>query len=1143
MYSLIMVSYSLSVVGQGTVDLTDSNIVQSQVMYETTPTLETNSVSDYPSVPLPASIATDITERVNLIISPHTLIPSLSYTFRLTALTNQGAAYSQVTITPSPPPRLTQLLISPSIGVAMETEFTLEAMNSVNAPEESPFRYAFGIVESNNIDMSANLLQDNMINWISGIQVSNEITTLLPASTELVLVRVYNRNGGSSDTLTQVTVNNNLALNDEASFTNVVTDVSSSLMETKEWNRAMSILVSLTLEMNSQNAAHENTREAILDALDGILDDYLPPSHSNYQLVNTLLSHLTANGEITSTVQQNRISPIISEILRWYENEIKFEQDSGSVATQNEREPLYLESSYSKETRNFVTDSLANDILKPLSNVLIGSSNAQLSKAYVRNVDQVSRVLCKAKSAGERPSMINNGIAQLYADVAQPNGPFNISNTIVSFQNSVSDLFEAETCSMINRPCTEICIIGALFTSDLLNTNSPVLPLNSDSSNMLISQIEGSNPQGVEIFSDIISASILIPSQNSYLQVSNLPSPIQILIPMRDSIPSGSQALCLYRNVGGGNGFDMNEWQLDSVQSPVVTSFFGQNYFSCEFNHLTEFVIGLLPEPIIITQPPPTTPPPTTPEPTTQTTTPTPPTTQEPTTSPPIPVSSPVGPIVAAIFVLLIIAAAIILTIVAVLVWKKKRSKKVRIGPATDEIDGDPSLTKAGPLTPEESKVPMQIILCADKGERTLVGKMNVLPSIRLRELRYQLGDNFDMFKKKPFYFLTRQLCDIEPAAEQQQFVSLVFGDKPIFVREVSTTNELTKKHFCICGNAAQFECSNCSTQGYCSPECQLEHWGDQHQKQCGRMSEKRRRSDVLSGVGSSSAATSPVGQPLRRITFATSPTAVGLASSPTSPTNWKGFMNAGKSFQATPLSSQPTESLASPRPSAYETPQPTLGQQVTPRAPPSLGPLRKISMPPRTLPSLSRSSSLQGYGGRPSLQPLTSPAKPNFYSTSTVGPPPSLQPPVRSQPDLFTKTDSQQIGYRPQPPTRGISITSIGSEELGYSVNMSRDLRQEPLMELDEDNYESSSTDSQTSPSPPVNKPPSANTPQIVIGSSIPPHKESNTPPTKTNTSPAELSSPQGVLPASTPTDTTTDKQTPTEHSETIVQNTNVSN
>ncbi len=391
---------------------------------------------------------------------------------------------------------------------------------------------------------------------------------------------------------------------------------------------------------------------------------------------------------------------------------------------------------------------------------------------------------------------------------------------------------------------------------------------------------------------------------------------------------------------------------------------------------------------------------------------------------------------------------------------------------------------------------------------------MNVLPSIRLRELRYQLADNFEMFKEKPFYFLTRQLCDIEPAAEQQQFVSLVFGDKPIFVREVSTENELTKRHFCVCGNAAQFECSNCSSQGYCSPECQLENWANQHQKQCGRLSEKKRRSDVLTGIG----APSEIQRPLRRITLATSPSTGGMATSPVSPTDWKGFMSLGKSFNG-PASPQTPGSLATP---IGETARPFLSQQSTPRAPPTLGPLKKVSVPSHTHPPLSRSTSLHGYSqiaSRPSYQTPTPVTRPIFYSTSAGGPPPSLRPPVRAQPNLFTRADPQQASLRPRPPARNISITSVGSEDLGYSMNMSRDLRHEPLLESDEEDYESSSDGSNISPLPQILNPPttSSHIPQIQYST---PLVEVQPSPPEDSRTPVGDTQPSQTTPASTPTE-----------------------
>ena len=143
----------------------------------------------------------------------------------------------------------------------------------------------------------------------------------------------------------------------------------------------------------------------------------------------------------------------------------------------------------------------------------------------------------------------------------------------------------------------------------------------------------------------------------------------------------------------------------------------------------------------------------------------------------------------------------------------------------------------------EEAEVSMPIIELQEGGKREVVGSMNILPSIRLRELRYHLHDQFARFKGKPFYFLTRQFVDIKPSTEKEQFVSPVYGDeadKPIFVRRVEMTTELTKHHFCVCGNAGDYECSNCSVRSYCSPECQTSDWVDRHQRECKRLREQR---------------------------------------------------------------------------------------------------------------------------------------------------------------------------------------------------------------------------------------------------------------------------------------------------------------
>ena len=1131
--------------GQGSIDLTDPSVVQSQVFYEATSLLHNSTI------PLPASISNSMTSRANLILASNVFTPGLSYTFRLTALTNQGQAYSQVTFTPSAPPQLTNLLVAPTSGVALETVFELEAVNTVDNPNVSPFLYVFGIVDSN-VDASTMSVSDHAITWLSAVQPSAKLSVILPtppstsSSKVTLLVRIFNRNGGSSDSLAVVDVLTNSNLINEASFTTIVSDVNNHLLNTKDWDDTLSRLIAITLELNSQQLTHSNIRSQILDIFENVFNNYLPSSVTNYQLAASLLRHLTRNGGLSGTTEQARVATITRSILQWFDSQLDFQQSSDSIPSQNTGEPLYLQSSYTKGERGFLTDSLAMNLLSPFTNLIAMSPTSELFREYVQNIDLMTRLLCKEKSTGQDASELDTEFSKIYGSIAQPRGSFNVSGVIVNFQDALADLFQTQACSQDNSPCLETCVSGASFESDYLGSiDSQILSLENDTIGMLMSEIEGSDPQNVEIFSSVISASIFIPSRNSYPEASSLNSNIQITVPLKESVPNGSQPLCLYREVGGGNGFDSIKWQLDSVRSPEIITLSGTTHAVCEFNHLTEFVIGLLPPPVI-PPPPTTTPPPTTAEPTTEPTTPTTPPTTEATTIPPESVPFPAAAVAIVIVLLLLIIAAIVITLVSLFLWKKKRSKKLQISPATEDTDGgteDARLNKAGPLTPEESKVPMQIILCADSGDRKLIGKMNVLPSIRLRELRYQLADNFDMFKNKPFYFLTRQLCDIEPAAEQQQFVSLVFGDKPIFVREVSAENEMTKKHFCVCGNAAQFECSNCSSQGYCSPECQLKHWGEQHQRQCSRLSEKRRRSDVLSSRQGQSVATSPVGQRpqgfpgrTRRVTLGTYPSVDSKAISPTTPTDWKGFMNAGKSFQQqpeTPVSPQRSASVVMPpKPTLGELARPSLSQQTSPRSPPTLGPLSIVTTPSHTLPPLSRSANLQGYPqffSRPSYQTPTPGAMArtiatNMYGTTSTAPPTSLQPPIRSQPDLFTKTDPvEQSTIQPRHFERKISITSVESEDLAFSMNVPRDLRYEPLLESDEEDYETSSSSSASSPKL-LEAPPTATpTPKILVESDTP--QESATPPEDSVEPNTETGAPVPANKLERPTDTPTEQ------------------
>ena len=1110
----MMLIFSFLFVGQGYIDLSDPSAVQSQTSYpESQDLLSVNSLDEYSSIPLEASVTRGETSRANLVLQPNILVAGVTYTFQLMAVNSEGSGFAQVSVTADRSPHSAVLSVAPQTGTALETEFLLTVSDVIDTTTDTPVLYQFGIVQEPGLDPTS--ITDASIRWISGIQTGNSLQTILPTGEGediFALARVFDRKGGHSDIVGQVMITSNQTVN-ETFYTTLLENIKSTLESTKDWSVALSHLTSALLELNKNTTIMpQGIRAEALDIFLNIFNTQLPASQTHYDLAASVLALITSGG--SDPGDQIRITEALETILNWYRgNAVSAINNPAQVSNQSSGEPSLLLTSNRDFTRNALTRTSAATLLSSWVNVLESPTSAPaVARSFVQNVESVSFILCQEMVLGETADLIESSLADVYVRKTVPSGAFNVSGILLDFRSSLLESYRSQFCQNENVACSEMCFQGVHYPLDLFaDRNMQIATLNNESQLAVLTEIEGSDPQGIELFSNVVSAVISSPSQNQFLEVSNLETSFQVLIPMRRPIPSdGSRALCLSRPVGGTIGFESFEWQIDSINTPQITTIGSLEYFVCEFTHLSEFVIGLLPPPII-TEPPvittsmvtsssvssssststttqsvvtETTPPPTTP-------------TEAPASS-----GSSAIIFVAIIFIVIAIGVVVILLIICI-VWRSNRKKKMKVRPgdstdrprareafAQEERERDKArLTKAGLLTPEESKISMNIIQLLDNGERSQIGSMNILPSIRLRELRHELSDHFDNLKSKPFYFLTRQLCDIEPAAEQQQFVSLVYGDEPnqpVFVREVATINEQSRRHFCICNNAAVFECSNCSSQGYCSEECQRKHWSEQHQRECGRMSERKRRSEILLRRQTSGlSALSPIDERPRMLNIG-SPLGGQKALSPTSPTDWKSFLSSTK--QSQPVSSWGSESPTRKPPPllAAKSPQ---DQQAGPRTTlahlaqqpsipaPSQGEVSAVSphkpFPAdgfqsgikRKLPPLSRIPS----------KPTPSANIPSFsrpgFSNQTYGSyeSPAQQtlanlqqsPQAPSQP-YFTHTLQARVPNYPG--MRQLSVQSVTSDDLNLSKPFSsRDVRNEPLLESDEDDYESTETESET--------------------------------------------------------------------------------
>lgn len=868
--------------GQGYVDLASST-VQSQVYYPSDTATLSNS---NPTLnPLQASITTSLISRANFILAPNTLSPGLAYTFALVATNQDGTSYSNITITANSAPHSPTLHVNPSTGVAMSTVFTLFVTDPADNTINIPFMYQFGLVDSS-----------RGITWLTGPQTSGTIAIVLPRGNPLTLqARITDKSGSYVDVNTSCSVSPQ-PLTGAAFLTSQLSNITTRYSADKDWRAALADTMVLFLEANSTATMLPfSFKSSALGLVSAIMNGPLPQTSADYSVVASLLSLITT---VPGQYNLDNAMSIVGQLAGWFGSQAVLSTYNLTPRQPDGLQPSVLLSNTSGALNPNSTSALAmqtaQKILDSMTQIASITSAKPAATLYTNGIQSIGQALCKQIVTGENPVFLSTSISQLFVRKGAPLGAFNVSNLLVDFGSSLAASYNTSACGSPYIACDEACIQGVAYTRDLFaNSSAQVLQVSPAAAQMINSSIAGIDTQRIWIYSNIFSVSISIPNQNKYMNVSGLSSPFQVYIPAQMLPSQASVPLCFYRSLVNASSApnDMSFlWTLDSTVPPRNTTIGGKQYFVCSFTHLTEFVIGSLPPPVIAT-----------PLPAIITTTSvnimssssmvvsktrkvsmfnptTPPRTTIVTAQADV-----VTPAVGSVIPIIVIIAAVVGVVVTLYIfWRKKHNASIKIMPVkTLKTESEPIKKPSTPLlTPEQSKVPMEVIKLTESGERVKVGKLNVLPSIRLRELRQQIVEDLEAFKGKPFYLMTKQLCDIEPAAEQQMFVSLVFGTKFIFVREVSDSDEYARQ-FCICGKAAQFLCTGCISQGYCSEECQGIHWESQHQRECNVLSEKRRRNEILhqhrqvSIAGLASAATTP-----------------GVTSSTT---DWKSFLKASR--------------------------------------------------------------------------------------------------------------------------------------------------------------------------------------------------------------------------------------------------------
>jgi len=831
--------------GQVCANISNTSVAPLQVTYESFSLAQTSDDTDLTK----QYIEPNQTSRVKLVLNPNVLIAGLMYTFRLVAIGPAGLGYSEITITPSSPPTTGYIDVLPTSGSAISTEFTITCSAASTTEAAQPLEYQYGIVTG---AASSGRLAEGDIQWLTGRLRAEQHKTLLPTSnmggSTTVIARVSDRYGATTDLFGTVSVTPS-----SSAYSSVLANIINNEERDKIWTTTLSSITALLLEMDQSSSPFIIVRRNILSAILDIFEASLIPTKSHNIHFTALLSYLTSNRDVlVNDVSRASaaMNTITTDLVTYDAAEA---QRTGSVISSN-NEPVSLVSAASLAVQNYnmLTEYEADLIFAVWSDLIIAGSTDGMQ--YRNAIDRLGLNLCQSKVQGEIPSVFESSKASVQVSKSLPFGRLSLAGGANLIVNSILfDYYINNECTR-SAGCEDICTLVATSDDDVLAVDSSsvngrkVLQLNTASTNLINRNVLYVDATEIQPYSKVISFSLLDPARAEAFEISGLQMPYVVQVPLQyNTTENGTQLLCLYRQPGESS------WQLDSTTPPDTFELGYVLFAVCEYRHLTDFIIGLLPAPVTPSPTPTPTPVITSTSMSTSTFT---------TSSSPLVVTTSVGggdggggggggaAAAAAVVVVLLLVVGIVIAVIVLYLWRKKRQRR-KVDIAKDmglELQEDIQTVKTAILTPEEAKVLMQIIKIAEGGqkERELFGSLNVLPSMRLRELRNQLFDNFDTLKNNPFYFLTKQLCDIEPAAEQMQFVNLVY-DKTIFIREAEANAERSRRHFCICGLAAQFECSQCTAQGYCSPECQYKHWTEEHGRECRRLAERKRRTSILS--------------------------------------------------------------------------------------------------------------------------------------------------------------------------------------------------------------------------------------------------------------------------------------------------------
>ena len=647
--------------------------------------------------------------ELNLFLPTNILSLYQNYTFSINVVGN-GDFSSTITLYNNFPPIQGQLIISDTNGQALTSEVRLEAKGFCGSTLTYEFYYTVGDSVKFPIRMRSIIATAIFTPPLISSTQSTDIS---------IFVTVYNGNGKYVSLYESFTINS--LQGNPSNEISTLLQVTDSLISNQEIDKAISRVSTLVTSLaNEPTHFPSDSAERLFTMMDTLIRLPNIPAYSSLFYLDLVKS---------LRIDSNQVNNYLRFLLKISKDIFSTLENIKLSPTGNFPSPTVIQ----------IDQTTVLQLIDVIQEVPMTSDldTSILSSIFV----DISKILVLTSFFGSQPVNISNSKLDIFFsnDYLYSSDKYCISyncESYIQFPLSLTSKYfdwQCNTNSQYN--CNGI---GLTYLS--LHTNEISGNSNIQLSNTAQDTIENSdqnmtgfffNFNGTFLLTDIILLSLINPVSAENIQISEDTISINFELDETHLLGTGL-ILCLYRYE------QSSDWQIESF-FPIQTF---TNNINCLYTHFTQYAVARLDYSPIVTAG----------------------TTPIQTTTPNITTRSPVittqrvvipeSPIAIAVVPIIIILLAVIIIVVILVVifclWKRKKTRMLElVTPFEDKLSSDSSSSGDGMY--------FKICTVSKSGEEDEIGKLQFLPSSRLREIRNTLLESLpEHFEKKAFCFLTK---------------------------------------------------------------------------------------------------------------------------------------------------------------------------------------------------------------------------------------------------------------------------------------------------------------------------------------------------------------------------------------------------